>query len=228
MPDSCVVVDSSLRPEVACTLACAGVTGWGAVLNTARVRPGDVVVIAGVGGIGANALMAARFAGARAVIAIDSVPFKRATAARLGAAAAVATFDEALDAVGRLTDGRLAHQVIMAISNGDGRQLQDALSLVGKRGRVVIVNVHPAEETSATVSLRELQSLEKQVVGCLAGSWDGRKGIRFLAELQRRGLYDPSQILSRVYDSLEDLPLGYQDQSGGRIIRGAVRLAREA
>ena len=226
--DSCVVVDGSLPAEVACTIACAGVTGWGAVLNTAGVRPGEVVVIAGVGGIGANSLQAARFAGARAVVAIDPVPFKRELATRLGATAAVATFEEAWTEIDRLTEGRLANKVIMAMSAGDGRFLEPALRLVGKQGRVVIVNVHPDEETTATVSLRSLQSLEKQVVGCLAGSWDGRKGIRFLTDLQRRDLYHPGEIVSRVYRSLDDLSTGYRDQAEGHIVRGAIRLSGDA
>ena len=62
------------------------------------------------------------------------------------------------------------------------------------------------------------------MVGCLAGSWDGRKGVRFLTDLWRAGLYDPSVIVSRVYNGLPELALGYADQADGRILRGAVRL----
>jgi S-(hydroxymethyl)glutathione dehydrogenase/alcohol dehydrogenase len=222
--ESCVVVDSSFPPEVACTIACSGVTGWGAVLNTAGVRAGQIVVIVGVGGIGANSLLAARFAGASAVVAIDPVPAKRELAIQLGATAATADLEEANGVVSNLTSGRMAHHVIMAMSTGDGRDLEAALSLVGKQGRVIVVNVHRADEMSATVSLRTLQSLEKQVVGCLAGSWDGRKGIAFLTRLWKAGLYDPSVIVSRVYDGLSELSRGYQDQADGNILRGVIRL----
>ncbi|WP_239341522.1 alcohol dehydrogenase catalytic domain-containing protein [Frankia sp. CiP3] len=222
---NCVRVEPGLPLELACTIGCAGVTGWGAVLNTAEVRPGDVVVVAGVGGIGANAVQAACFAGARAVVAVDPVPFKRQIAMKLGATLTATTLDDALPAVRDLTHGRMANTVVMTMAAGDGRLLESALSLVGKRGRVVVVNVHPAEETAATISLRNLQSFEKQVVGCLAGSWDGRKGIAFLADLHHAGRYDLDSIVTRTYDSLADVTTGYHDQAAGTIVRGVVRLS---
>lgn len=222
---SCVVVHSSLPLELACTIACAGVTGWGAVLNTGQVQPGDTVVVVGIGGIGANAVQAARFAGARAVVAVDPVPFKRQVALKLGATAAVESIELALPVVSDLTEGRLGDKVIMAMDAGRGELLGAALALVGKRGRVVIVNVHPDNENTATVSLRDLQGFEKQVVGCLAGSWDGRRGIAFLADLHQRGYYDLESIVTRTYDSLSDLSAGYRDQAAGTIVRGVIRLA---
>jgi S-(hydroxymethyl)glutathione dehydrogenase/alcohol dehydrogenase len=222
---SCVVVDPALPLAAACTIACAGVTGWGAVLNTAEVRAGETVVVVGVGGIGANSVQAARFAGARAVVAVDPVPYKRDVAMKLGADVAVASLQEAADAVRDVTRGRMANKVIMAMAVGDGRHLEPALALAGKRGRVVVVNVHPADENSATVNLRNLQSLEKQVVGCLAGSWDGRKGIRLLTDLYSSGRYDLEPIVTRTYDSLSQLDQGYRDQAEGMIVRGVVRLS---
>ena len=198
------------------------------MLNTADVRAGQVIVIAGIGGIGANAVLAARFAGARAVVAVDPLAAKRDRALKLGATAAVADLEAARTVVSELTAGRMGHAVIMSMTVGDGRYLEAALQLVGKQGRVVVVNAHPADEMTATVSLRSLQSLEKQVLGCLAGSWDGRRGIAFLTRLWQAGLYDPSLIVSRVYDGLDELSHGFRDQEAGTeagtILRGTVRL----
>ncbi|WP_239377547.1 hypothetical protein [Frankia sp. Cj5] len=84
---------------------------------------------------------------------------------------------------------------------------------------------HPAEETAATISLRNLRSFEKQVVGCLAGSWDGRGGIEFRTGLHRAGRYNLSSIVTRIYGSLADVMTGYRDQAAGTIVRGAVRLS---
>ncbi|WP_322777767.1 hypothetical protein [Frankia sp. Cas4] len=56
-------------------------------------------------------------------------------------------------------------------------------------------------------------------------SWDGRKGIRFLADLHRAGRYDLDAIVTRTYDSLAELPSGYRDQAEGTIIRGVLRLS---
>ena len=57
----------------------------GAAVNAADVRPGQTVIVYGVGGIGINAVQGARFAGAKHVIAVDPVALKRATALSFGA-----------------------------------------------------------------------------------------------------------------------------------------------
>jgi len=84
-----------------------------------------------------------------------------------------------------------------------------------------VVNVHPAQESTASVRLRDLQSMEKQVRGCLSGSWHGRQGVRFLLDLAARGRYDPARIVDATW-SLEQLDEGYQHQLAGHSVRGAL------
>lgn len=218
---SCLKIDPSLSFRDACTIGCAGVTGWGAVQNTGHVEPGDSVVVVGVGGVGANALMAARFLGAKDVIAVDPLASRREMAATFGADHSVASMDEARDLVNSLTSGRMAELVIMSMGLGDGSQLATSLSLLGKRGRAVIVNVHPEKESTATVSLNNVQSMEHQILGCFSGSWHGREGATFLLELQRRGLYNPGLLVSRTY-TLEAIDEGYADQAAGLCVRAVV------
>lgn len=218
---SCLRVDADLPARDVCSISCAGVTGWGSVQNTAGLRPGEIAVVAGVGGVGANALMAARHLGASAVLAVDPLETKRRAAPRFGADAAVAGLGEAREVVGDWTSGRMADVVVMAMGVGDGAVLADALALVGKGGRVVVVNVHPEEETTAAIRLRDLQSYEKQVHGCLSGSWHGRAGARFLLDLHARGRYDPSAIVGPSF-ALDDIEAGYAAQHEGRCIRALL------
>lgn len=218
---SCVVVDRSLPLESLCLLGCAGVTGFGAAVNTGSVRPGHTTVVVGVGGIGAMAILGARYAGAAMVVAVDPLEAKRTAALGLGADAVVASLGDAEGLVRNATHGRMADQIIMAIGVGDGRMLQPALDLVGKQGRVVIVNVHPTEEREATVSLRSVQSYEKQIVGCLGGSWAPRRGIHELANLYARGRLPLDQLANQRY-RLDDVSMGYADQEAGRTLRGIV------
>lgn len=218
---SCLRVESDLAARDVCSIACAGVTGWGAVQNTAGLRPGEVAVVAGVGGVGANALMAARHLGAGGVLAVDPLEVKRRAAPRFGADAAVAGFEEAREVVGCWTAGRMADVVVMAMGVGDGSLLADALALVGKGGRVIVVNVHPEEESTAAIRLRDLQSYEKQVRGCLSGSWHGRAGARFLLDLHARGRYDPAAIVGASFP-LERIADGYEAQHAGRCIRALI------
>ena len=66
-----VKVDPNIRTDVTAIIGCAVMTGAGAVINTARVQPGDSVVIFGVGGVGLSAVVGAKLAGADPIIAVD-------------------------------------------------------------------------------------------------------------------------------------------------------------
>lgn len=218
---SCLRVDQSLSFAEICTISCAGVTGWGSVQNTADLRPGETAVVVGVGGVGANAVAAARFLGASWLLAVDPLDPRRELAVHLGADAAVPDLEAAAAAVDSATSGRGVDAVIMAMSVGDGGLIADALPLLGKRGRLVVVNVHPDTERSVSLSMRDLQLYEKQIRGCLSGSWHGRRGAEFLLDLARRGRYDAAAIVDRTY-ALDQIDLGYQDQAAGRTVRAVI------
>jgi S-(hydroxymethyl)glutathione dehydrogenase / alcohol dehydrogenase len=67
-----------------CYIGCGVTTGIGAVINTAKVQPGDRVVVFGLGGIGLNVLQGARMAGASMIVGIDTNPGRRAMAEKFG------------------------------------------------------------------------------------------------------------------------------------------------
>ena len=69
----------------------------GSATNGAKVVPGDVVVVYGVGGVGINAVQGASHSGAVRAIAVDPIAFKRDVALKLGATDAYATHEEAMD-----------------------------------------------------------------------------------------------------------------------------------
>jgi S-(hydroxymethyl)glutathione dehydrogenase/alcohol dehydrogenase len=79
---------AKIRPdapfEAACLLGCGVTTGIGAVLFTAKVRPGDNVVVFGLGGVGLSAIQGARIANADKIIGVDMNPKKQALGERLG------------------------------------------------------------------------------------------------------------------------------------------------
>src|SRR5499427_8633638 len=95
-------------------VGCGVPTGWGSAVHAAGVRAGDTVVIFGAGGVGSNAVQGARFAGARDVVVVDPVEFKREMATTVfGATRAFATSKEAHDFVVETTWGQLADHVIL-------------------------------------------------------------------------------------------------------------------
>jgi Zn-dependent alcohol dehydrogenase len=80
-----VPLDKSVATDVTAVIGCAVATGCGAVLNTANVRPGDSVVVFGVGGVGLCAVQAAANVGAGPIIAVDLSDAKLEYAQRFGA-----------------------------------------------------------------------------------------------------------------------------------------------
>ena len=82
---SAVKVDRDIPAHIAALFGCAVLTGAGAVMNSApRVRPGETVLIYGLGGVGLAALLAARASGAGLIVAVDPLPDKRAIARESG------------------------------------------------------------------------------------------------------------------------------------------------
>jgi len=67
-----------------CYIGCGVTTGVGAVINTAKVKPGANVVVFGLGGIGLNVVQGARLAGAAMIVGVDLNPKREALAKRFG------------------------------------------------------------------------------------------------------------------------------------------------
>ncbi len=218
---SCIKLDPGTPLDRACLLGCGVVTGWGSAVYAAEVTPGDVVAVVGVGGIGANALQGARLAGAKQIWAIDPVEFKREQALKFGATHTAATLEEAVEPIREASWGRMADKVIMTMGVGQGSLMAAALAVTAKRGRVVVVNIHPAVETSMTASLLDLAMMEKQIVGSIFGSANPRADIPKLLELHQRGQLDLDSLVTRTY-SLDGVNDGYEDMRAGRNIRGVL------
>jgi S-(hydroxymethyl)glutathione dehydrogenase/alcohol dehydrogenase len=218
---SCIKIDQDVPLDRACLLGCGVVTGWGSSVYAAGVKPGDVVAVVGIGGIGINAVQGARLAGAKQIWAIDPVEFKRSKAQEFGATHTAASLEEALPAITEASWGRLADKVIMTMGIGSGELIAAALAITAKRGRVVVTNLHPAVETSASLSLLDLTLLEKQVVGSLFGSGNPRADIPKLLELYHRGQIDLDGLVTKTYP-LEGVNDGYEDMRAGTNLRGVL------
>ena len=218
---SCIKIENDVPLEKACLLGCGVVTGWGSAVYAADVSPNDTVVVVGVGGIGANAIQGARLAGAKRIVAVDPIEFKREKAMEFGATHTAASMAEALPLLQEITWGTMANKVIMTMGVGDGAVMGEAMALAAKRGRVVVTNIHPALEMGANMSLLDLTLMEKQVVGSLFGSGNPRADIPKLLGLYREGQLDLDGLVTKTY-SLDQINDGYQDMRDGKNIRGVL------
>lgn len=219
--DSCIPFDSDVSYEVACLMSCGVVTGWGSAVRTGAVQPGDTVAVVGVGGLGSNAVQGARLAGAKHIVAIDPVEFKREKAGELGATHAASSMTDALPLVTDLTAGRMCNVVVMTMGVGDGSVIADAMALTAKYGRVVVTNAHPQHETSINISLADLTIMEKSLLGSCFGSANARSDIPMLLDLYRSGQLDIDGLITRTYP-LEEVNQGYADMHAGKNIRGVL------
>jgi S-(hydroxymethyl)glutathione dehydrogenase/alcohol dehydrogenase len=219
---SCIKIDNDVPLDRACLLGCGVVTGWGSSVYAAEVKPGDTVAVVGVGGIGANAIQGAKLAGAKRIIAIDPVEFKREKAMEFGATHTFASMEEAMPGIQELTWGTMANKVIMTMGVGSGEVVGQAMALAAKRGRVVVTNIHPAMEYSASMSLLDLTLMEKQLVGSLFGSGNPRADIPKLIGLYREGQLDLDGLVTNTY-SLEGVNDGYDAMRAGTNIRGVLK-----
>jgi len=219
---SCVKIDDDIPLELACLVGCGVTTGWGSSVYAAEVGPGDNVAVIGVGGIGMAAVQGPRLAGARQIVAVDPVEFKREQALKMGATHTAASIGEAFELIQEITWGRMCDKVICAMGVGEGQQIAPIMTLCAKRGRVVVTNIHPAEETSIDISLCDLTLMEKQLVGTIFGSANPNSDIPRLMHLYRNGQLDLAGMVTREY-ALDDINQGFDDMLGGRNIRGVLR-----
>jgi NDMA-dependent alcohol dehydrogenase len=219
---SVVKVDAGSRLDRAVLIGCCVPTGFGSVVNTAQVRAGDTVVVLGVGGIGSNAIQGAKAAGARHIVAVDPVDFKRDRAVDFGATHTTATVDEARSVIAELTRGQLADACIITTDVAEGAYVGEALSLVGKRGKVIVTAIGHPTELSISGSLFELTLYEKSIHGSLFGSSNPRHDIPRYLEMYNLGQLKLDELVTKEY-SLQDINAGYEDMLAGRNIRGVIR-----
>ena len=142
--------------KTACLCGCGVGTGWGSAVNSAEVRPGDVVIVMGVGGIGVNAVQGAVHCGASVIVAVDPVELKRTTALSFGATHAVATMAEASDVVAPLTNGQGADSCIIAVGVTDGGHVAQGVDAIRKGGTCVVTGVGRTADRQGRLRLDEL------------------------------------------------------------------------
>jgi NDMA-dependent alcohol dehydrogenase len=218
---SCVKILPHYPLDKACLIGCGVTTGWGSAVYTAEVKPGDDVVVIGIGGLGISAIQGAKLAGAERIFAVDPVAFKRDEALKFGATHVAASIEEATPLVNEVTWGKNADKVIMTMGVGDGTLIESVMQLTAKRGRVVVTNIHPMAETTVNLSLTWLTLFEKQLVGTVFGSANIRYDIPHLLRLYEQGQLDLDNMITRTY-TLDGVNEGYADMLEGRNIRGVM------
>ena len=219
--NSLVKIEPDLPLDRACLVACGVTTGWGSATYAADVTPGETVVVIGTGGVGMNAVQGAHMAGARYVIALDPVEFKREQAQQFGATHAVSSVEEAQALLGELTWGRNAEKVIVTVGEGKGEDVAAYMSMVSKGGKLVFTSVANMNANDVQLNLFDLAMQQKSLVGTIFGSANPRFDIPQLLGLYRSGQLKLDELVTRTY-RLDEINQGYQDMRDGKNIRGVI------
>ncbi|NKQ55560.1 NDMA-dependent alcohol dehydrogenase [Amycolatopsis sp. K13G38] len=218
---SVVKVDDWLPLDVAAVMGCAVPTGWGSAINTGGVRVGDAVVVYGIGGIGINAVQASAYAGAKFVVAVDPVEFKRESALKLGATHAFSDPAEAAAKVNELTWGQGADQAIVTVGVVDDEVVRNAFDIIGKTGTLVITGQSHPDKVTIQIPSALLVRNEKVIRGSQFGSSNPQYDIVKLLRLYNAGQLKLDELITKRY-TLDQINDGYQDMRDGKIIRGLI------
>ena len=223
MPEwSCIKIDDHIPLDVAALLGCAVPTGWGSAVNAAQVRPGDVVIVMGIGGIGISAVQGASHAGASRVIAIDPVQMKREAALRLGATDAFADHLEAAELARSLTNGQGADSAIVCVGVCTGQDVANAFAAIRKAGTVVVTAAAADTDVNLPVPMLELTMYQKRIQGSIYGMMSPSKDVPRLLDLWQAGRLKLEELITQSYD-LDSLNQGYADMKAGVNLRGLLR-----
>jgi S-(hydroxymethyl)glutathione dehydrogenase/alcohol dehydrogenase len=213
-----VPVPAALPFDAAALLGCAVLTGIGSVRRTARVAPGDSVMVLGLGGVGLSAVIGARAAGANPVIAVDVSEAKRALALAAGATDYVVSDDGLTEAVRTLTGGRGADHALECV--GRASTIRLAWRCARRGGQVIVVGMGARDDTVSLGALDIFHSA-RTLRSSVYGSSDPDVDLPALAAEVLDGSLDLTPLITdRI--GLDDAPGALERMARGEGARSVV------
>lgn len=207
--------------ESICYIGCGVTTGIGAVINTAKVQPGDNVIVFGLGGIGLNVIQGARLAGANMIVGVDLNPARKAWGEKFGMTHFVNPNDVEGDMVPYLVDltGGGADYSFECIGNVD--VMRTALECCHKGwGTSIIIGVAGAGQE---ISTRPFQLVTgRNWRGTAFGGAKGRTDVPKMVDWYMDGKVQIDPMITHTMP-LEDINKGFDLMHTGESIRGVVK-----
>lgn len=217
-PSQIAPIPDEIAMDVASLLSCGVITGVGAVINAARLRPGEDAVVIGVGGVGLNAIQGAKLAGARRIVAVDMLEAKLEDARAFGATDSILASEDRPWARLREMTGRGADAVFVTV--GAAAIYDTAARYLAPGGRVVMVGMPPSGQTS-TFAPDILASLGQSMVGTKMGDTVLDRDIPWLADLYLQGRLKLDELISNRW-SLDQINEAIADTKAGNARRNVI------
>jgi S-(hydroxymethyl)glutathione dehydrogenase/alcohol dehydrogenase len=204
--------------EQAALVGCAVMTGVGAVLNTAKVRAGQSVLVVGLGGVGLSVVQGARLAGAGTILAVDRSPDKLALAQSMGATDVLEAGDDLAKQVRGLTGRRGADHAFDCV--GLAATIRTSWSATRRGGTTTIVGIG-GKEQEVTFTALELFHFARTLRGCVYGSTDPLRDIPKLLDYAAEGRLDLGALISGTI-GLDGIDGAFADMEKGVGARAIV------
>jgi Zn-dependent alcohol dehydrogenase len=215
---SAVRIDPHLPAEIAALFGCAVMTGVGAVVNTARVMPGESVAVFGLGGVGLSAVLGARATSAYPLIAVDVVEEKLALARELGASHCLRA--DGADVVAAIRD--ISHSGVQhAIESVGSEQVLAQAYAATRRGGTTITVGLPAPHRMFSVPAVSLVAEERTLKGSYMGSAVPSRDIPRYIALYQAGRLPVDRLLTHRL-ALDDINEGFDRLARAEGIRQVV------
>jgi S-(hydroxymethyl)glutathione dehydrogenase/alcohol dehydrogenase len=168
-----------------------------------------------------NAVQGARAAGAKHVVAVDPVDFKREIAPSFGATHTVSDAGAALQLVKDITWGVMADAVILTVGVLHTDLIPLALMMTRKGGTCVVTAMTPLSEMSVPLVMADLVNSCKTLKGALYGEMNARASMPMLLSMYEAGKLKLDELITQRY-RLDEINDAIKHLRDGRNIRGII------
>ncbi len=211
-------IPSNMPKDAASLLSCGVITGVGAVVNTAGVRPGQIVVVIGAGGVGLNAIQGARIAGAARIIAVDMTPEKLAVAKEFGATDGVLVRGPKPWRSAHEIAGRGADAVFVTV--GAIPAYNDAPHYLAPRGKLIMVGM-PHSGATSNYEPVVVAALGQRLLGTKMGDVVLQRDIPWLVDLYQQKRLKLDELVSGRW-RLDQINEAISDTKSGATRRNVI------
>ena len=223
---SAVKIPQDMPLDKAALIGCGVLTGFGAAVNTAKIRPGDTVAVVGCGGVGLNAIQGAKIAGAGQIIAVDMLDQKLELAKQFGATDTVNASEgdpvvavQGLAPKGPMGMGRGVDVAIEVV--GMSATFNQALAMTRRGGMTVFVGAPRMDDMTQLNLFMDLFASQKTITGSFYGGANVHRDIPMLVDLYQRGILKLDELVSKTI-SLAEVNTAFEDMKGGTVARSVI------
>ena len=220
MPEAAVVpIDTPIGMDIAAMIGCCVPTGVGAVISSAKVKPGSTVAVVGCGGVGLNVIMGAAISSASKIIAVDIRESQLEFAMKFGATHTVNASDkDPVAQVKELTDGKGVDYAFEVFGSADTTKA--SYDMTAKSGTVTVVGIAPVG-AEAGINAVDMVRNEKTMRGTYYGSTQAAVDMPKLVDMYLSKKLSLDDLVVRHY-SLDQINEAYDDMDNGEVGRGIV------